>query len=303
MLAAILPRVTVSGVFWRQLLQWGVVRIPYFIEPIVHVGWSLFFLLLARSQRTGVLNNLNLIHAGSSPFRNFFRGYFVFWNFAWSITERERFREARGLVDWEFEGIEQLDRLVKNEQGAIVLTAHMGNYDLGAYLFAEKMKRQLRMVRAPERDPATDQFEYAERAKVASENFAVGYNTDSDGLAFELLEAIQSRQIVAIQGDRVTAGISTFPTTLFGRNSQLPSGPFALSMATGVWIYPLFVIRVGRRRYRVITEEPFQCLRTGRDRDRDIARAMERWRIILERVIRAHWKQWFMFEPIRETLP
>ena len=37
---------------------------------------------------------------------------------------------------------------------AIVLTAHMGNYDLGAALFAQKFNREIRMVRAPEPDRA-----------------------------------------------------------------------------------------------------------------------------------------------------
>ena len=295
---AVLKRFFVHGVFWRQLLRWGVVRIPYFLQPIVMAGWSGIFLMMGKRERSALRENLTLILGKS--WLTLSRAYLVFWNFGWSITEQARFKELRGLVDWEFDGVEHLDRLVRSEEGAIVLTAHMGNYDLGAYLFAEKLKRQLTMVRAPEIDPETDRFESKELKKIESANFVVGYSATSDSLAFELLDAIRARHIVAIQGDRVTQGISTFPTTLFGRETDLPSGPFALAMATHAWIYPLFVIRVGRRRYRVLTEEPFQCLRTGPDRDGDFAAAMERWRIILERVITAHWMQWYMLEPIRE---
>ena len=38
-------------------------------------------------------------------------------------------------------------------------------------------------------------------------------------------------EIIAIQGDRVTPGISTLPATLFGRSAVIPARPFALSMA------------------------------------------------------------------------
>ena len=56
---------------------------------------------------------------------------------------------------------------------------------------------------------------------------------------------------MAIQGDRVTGEISFLPATVFGKATRVPAGPFALALAARVPIYPVFVVRLGRRRYRL----------------------------------------------------
>jgi lauroyl/myristoyl acyltransferase len=201
------------------------------------------------------------------------------------------------MVDWEFEGIQHFDQLRDAGHGAIILTAHMGNYDLGAYLFVERIKRPMTIVRAPEQDPETQRWEQERRRQLASEDIRVDFNTEPGMLALDLIQALRERKIVAIQGDRVTPGISTFPSTLFGRRILLPSGPFALAMATQTPIHPLFVLRVGWMQYRVVTTAPFECVRTGRDRDRDIEKAIAHWSGVLQTVISKHWSKWHMFEP------
>ncbi|HEV3483784.1 MAG TPA: hypothetical protein VG106_00140, partial [Vicinamibacterales bacterium] len=120
-------------------------------------------------------------------------------------------------------------------------------------------------------------------------------------LALDLLHALQRGDIIAIQGDRVTPGIAPLEATLFGKRLQVPAGPFALAMAARVRIYPLFIIRLGRRRYRLLTSAPIEVTRT-RDRAEGFERAVRQWTEELERAIGAAWFQWFTFEPYSEDL-
>ena len=284
------------GVFWRQFLRWAVLNIPIWLEPVAIGWWSLFFLLWGPGRR-GVMTNLCAIKPRSWPLTNFFRTYRVFWNYAWTITDNVRFKELRTLPDWEFEGAEHFDQMLASPGGAILLTAHMGSYDLGAQLFAELSDRKIVMVRAPERDPQTREYEAAQRDRTAGEGLRVGFNTNAGDLAFELLDAVQRGEIVAVQGDRVTPGISAIEATLFDRKTDLPAGPFALAMTSRVPIYPVFIIRQGRRRYRLLACEPIELQRTSRNRDDDLRRGVERWRETLEAIVRRWWPQWFSFEP------
>ena len=73
-------------------------------------------------------------------------------------------------------------------------------------------------------------------------------------------------------------------------------------MATQAPIFPLFVMRTGRRRYCLLTREPIQLVRTSRDRDEDIRRGVDEWVRALETAIRRGWQQWFAFEPYSEEL-
>jgi predicted LPLAT superfamily acyltransferase len=288
-------RFLVHGVFWRQLLRWGVLNAPLWTEPIVMAIWSMIFLLWGPGRR-GVMRNLTAIIPGSTAVANFFRTYLVFWNFAWTIADNVRFKETRVTPDWDFVGTEYFEQLESHPGGAIILTAHMGSYDLGAHLFAEISKRPIVMVRAPETDPDTRQYEERLHERTAAETLQIDFSTRASELALDLLGAVQRGELVAIQGDRVTPGISVLPATLFGKATELPAGPFALAMAARVPIYPLFIVRMGRRRYRLIVGKPIEVVRT-RDRAEAFQRAMNDWTRELETVIRTLWFQWFTFEP------
>jgi len=279
-----------KGVFWRQFLRWAVLCTPIWIEPVVMAFWSAFFLLWGPGRR-GVMRNLKAIKPGSWSIANFFRCYRVFWNYAWTIADTVRFKETRTMPDWEFSGWRQIEEL-QSRGGAILLTAHMGSYDLGAHIFAETSAHRLVMVRAPETDAQTREFEAAHRAAAVR----IEFSAQSGELALDLLHTVTSGGVVAIQGDRVTAGISGLNTTLFGKPVQIPAGPFALAMAARVPIFPVFVVRRGRRRYQVVVREPIAIVRSA-NRDEDFSRAVTRWTAELESVIGAKWYQWFAFEP------
>ncbi len=294
-------RFLVRGVFWRQLLGFAVLVVPIWIEPLVIAFWSMFFLLWGTGRRN-VMRNLRLIKPGSWMMANFFRAYRVFWNFAWSIADTLRFREQRLMPDWEFTGIEYLEQLKAREGGAIILTAHMGSYDLGAHVFSETSDRRIVMVRAPELDPDTARYEEGMQERSRTDALRIDFSTRASELAIDLLHAIRDGELVAIQGDRVTPGIANLPGTLFGKPTRVPAGPFALAMAARVPVFPLFIIRTGRRRYRLLTCEPIEVERRSRHRDDDLLAAVNEWSTKLEEVIRTGWYQWFAFDPHSEDL-
>ena len=289
-------RFVVHGVFWRRLLHFAVLNVPYWTEPVVIALWTLFFLVWGPGRRA-VMVNLRSILPDSHAFVNLFRVYRVMWNFAWTIGDNVRFKELRVVPDWEFAGREHFENMRNEPGGAIILTAHMGSYDLGAHLFAQLSKRRIVMVRAPESDPRTR--EYEEKRIAVPESLKIDFSTRSSELALDLLHALQRGEIIAIQGDRVTPGISTLPATLFGRKTSIPAGPFALSMAARVPIYPLFIVRLGRRSYRLVVGAPFRVERT-RDRAASFEAAVAQWTRELEHVIREGWFQWYAFEAFEE---
>jgi KDO2-lipid IV(A) lauroyltransferase len=288
-------RFFVRGVFWRQLLRWAVRVVPPWIEPAAIAFWSLFFLLWGPVRR-GVMRNLTAIKPGSMAIVNFFRCYRVFWNYAWAIVDAVRFKECGTLPDWEFVGWKNFEAM-QARGGAILLTAHMGSYDLGAQIFSQTSQQRIVMVRAPETDPQTRAFEERHQP----EGLRIEFSTQTGELALDLLHAVTSGGIVAIQGDRVTGGITGLPATLFGKAMEVPAGPFALAMAARAPIYPVFVMRAGRRRYRLVAFEPIEIVRSA-DRDADFAAAVAKWTEHLESLIGAAWHQWFAFEPFSPEL-
>jgi lauroyl/myristoyl acyltransferase len=287
-------RFDVQGVLWRRFSRWASGNVPVWLERTIILGWTCPFFFFWAPGRRAVMENLRVIAPAIYP-RRLFRTFRLFLNFALTFTDTVEYTENGFTMDWEIEGGEHFDSLLRLDTGAIILTAHMGNYDLGSYLFG-KVNRPITIVRAPEPDPETEEFSRKHREKAAGEKLNVNYSGESgSGMAIALVEAIHRGEIVAIQGDRIIPGVTSIGARLFDHTVPLPAGPFALAMATGVPIYPLFVVRRAHRTYRVIVGEPLLVRRTGGDRNADLQRSVDTWCETLERVIRRYWHQWFTF--------
>ena len=68
-------------------------------------------------------------------------------------------RSCASIPDWEFAGLDHFEEMQSQQGGAILLTAHMGSYDLGAQLSPRRRGVRMVMVRAPETDPDTRRYE------------------------------------------------------------------------------------------------------------------------------------------------
>jgi lauroyl/myristoyl acyltransferase len=262
-------------------------------RPLIWTGAIIFF-FIARPARKALLRNLRPVIPGSWQIANYLRVIRVFANFGWSLSDAAAYRIRKERFRYELEGGGFLDQLGA-AKGAIVLTAHMGNYDLGAALFAERFDRQIRMVRAPEPDALTAQHVDLALQESSAGAVRVGYSDDGTALAFDLLNGLRAGEIISIQGDRVVGEVARGPVKMFHREVFLPNGPFALSLVSETPIYPLFIVRTGYRKYKIVAREPIAPLRGEGSRDEAIAAAMQNWARVLENIVRSYWPQWFAF--------
>jgi lauroyl/myristoyl acyltransferase len=275
------------------------VNVPAFLHPsLIWISTFVFFFIAAPA-RKAVLHHLRIVLPDSSRLANYLRTLRIFANFGWMLTDAAAYRLLKPRFNYEFDGENFLQELAA-AQSAIVLTAHMGNYDLGAALFTEKFKRQIRVVRAPEPDALAAQHVDLSLQQSSAGGVKVGYSSDGTSLAFDLLNALRTGEIISIQGDRVIGEVARSTVTFFGREVLLPTGPFVLSLVSGAPIYPLFMVRAGYRKYRIIACPPITCSRDERSRDEEIANAMQRWSQVLEENVRRHWPQWYAFAPLFE---
>ncbi len=199
-------------------------------------------------------------------------------------------------MDWEISGRDHFEEIVASATGCILLTAHMGSSDVAATAFAGRFPRRLTAVRAPVRHASTQREMHRQLVANAASTFEVIYNAH-EFVGVELVQRLAAGEAVALQGDRVLFDVASMEVVRNGLGLILPKGPFALALATGVPIYPLFVVRLGRRCYRVEVGAPFFC--EGRREERAVAmrQAAVHWFDLLVAQARLHWDQWYVFEP------
>lgn len=291
-----LTRLGVYGDLPTRFLEWGVRIAPLYLEPLFIAAYALLGFLGCGAARRAIAANLAVILPGTTPLGNRFRALRVFWNFAWVCADGARSRFEGACLDWEIVGMDHFRELAGSDGPAIVLTAHMGSYDVAAPFFARRFGRRFHAVRAPERTARLQALR--EGQSTESDAFKIHFNHAEAFTGVELLAALRNGEVVGLQGDRVILGITPVTTEFFGRLVQMPKGPFALALATGAPIYPLFVVRLGLRRYQIRVGEAIACHRTQKESDPDILRAARAWSSALASIVRPHWDQWFVFEPV-----
>ncbi|MCW1925962.1 hypothetical protein OKA05_25610 [Luteolibacter arcticus] len=292
-------RIGIFGDLPTRLLMRGLKVTPWFLEPVLIPPWTLLFFAVAKSQRRAVAGNLRALFPSWSAVRAWTGAYRVFLNFAFTYVDAMRCETGTGAVDWIIEGLEHFEDLKSRPAGCMVLTAHMGNYDMAAPLFSEKFGRVIHAVRAPEREPEMQALREAEIAEKERLNpyFRTSFNLDGEMLGVELARYLNQGDIVAVQGDRVIFEVSPMEAEVEpGLLMRLPRGPLYLARITGAAVFPLFIVRDGWRRYRVQVHAPLELPARVRGRGEDPATPV--WAGAILSGVKEHWKQWFVFEPV-----
>ena len=277
--------------------------LPWFLEPVLIGGWTLVFFILGKAQRRAVAGNLRALHPGWGAWRGRLGAWTVFWNFALTYVDALRCETGTGTVDWAVDGLAALGDLSSRKEGCIILTAHMGNYDIAAPVFASRFDRTLYTVRAPEREAETQRLRDGEirRKEALNPNFRTLYNRDGNLLGIELARLLGEGNIVAVQGDRVIFDVSPMDVEVEpGLVMRLPRGPLFLARATRAPCFPLFIVRDGWRRYRVIVSPALELPPRQRGVDDEAAKI---WAATILAVVRKHWRQWYVFEPLLARVP
>jgi lauroyl/myristoyl acyltransferase len=189
-------------------------------------------------------------------------------------------------------GDERLVEAHREGRGAILLTAHVGNFELGG-LFLKQLGLKTYAVYAP--DPSSVVEEHREGARRSLG--VTGIPVTSSPFAFvPILKALRENGVVAMQGDRDISGTGR-RLPFFGKTASFPVGPFRLAEASGAPLFPVFILQEDDGRYRTVVEEPIRVarLRDKAEEDAALTAAMEIFVAVLSRTIRENPTQWYSF--------
>ncbi len=287
----------VTGLFWYRFHRWAVATLPaWTMGPIVTTFTTFFFCTIFIIRRA-IASNLQAVLGPCGFFERQRRIYATMWEFAWCLTERyERLTTNRpfGLA---MSDVEHWHAVASSGSGFVMVTAHLGMYEVSSMLPTPDGPRHVHLVREPEVDPRAQEFIRQCVRSVEGAHFTIHFQSDDPLQGMIFLDALRRGEIVAMQGDRPRAGSRTVDATLFGRPIALPTGPAALARTAGVPLLPVFAIREGRRRCRVIFGPPVTVPRT-QDRTADFASAMGRVAAEVERAVRRAPHQWFVWREL-----
>ena len=190
----------------------------------------------------------------------------------------------------EVRGMEHLEAAAGSGRGAVMLTAHFGNYELGGVLLG-RLEMPVSVVYVKDKYEMAEQARSSMRGHGQVEEIAIEPNSSWSSLP--VLRALRAGRLVAMQGDRDLDGRG-IPTRFFGVPILLPRGPFLVALLTGTPVIPTFVGYSARRRFECRIYPPIE-VGAGPDREGALAEAAARWADVLEREVRRAPEQWYTF--------
>lgn len=294
--ARLLGRFHLTGIFWYRLNRWLVTAAPdWLMAPLIAFMTPFAYAVLVRVRRA-IGANLAAALGPAGFLERQRRCLRAIRTFGMCLIERyERFVTDRPFAV-ELEAPEHWRAVADGGRGFVMVTAHLGLYEAGSMMPA-KAARCVHVVREPEPDARAQAFIQETVAAVEGTNYRMHFQTGDPLQAVALVEALDRGEIVAVQADRPHAGGKTVAATLFGRPFPLPVGPAVLARTARVPILPVFALREGRRRFRLVFRPPIEVARTA-DRGADLEAAMGSVAGEIEYAIRRAPEQWFVFRSL-----
>ncbi len=289
----LLGRFHVTGVFWYRFHLWGVKTLPsWLVGPIVR-AFTLFFFFVLRRIRKVIAANLVPVLGPCGFIERQRRIHRTLSDFAWCLTERYEHVSNRGRAEVIVENRDAWDGMVNSDGGFIVLTAHLGNWEVASSLLAVHSSRRVHLVREEELAPEAQAF-VRKLTESRTDNRFVTHFAGDPSLGIILADALKRGEIVALQGDRPRAGGKSIRASGFGREFDLPFGPLVLSRLCGTPLLPAFAFREGRWRYRIAFCEPIRVPTADEDPD-GLTQAAAAVARSIEWAIARTPHQWFCF--------
>ena len=184
-----------------------------------------------------------------------------------------------------YDGIENLNHALAlaEKRGAIILTAHYGNFEL-LPLAHSMYGHRLAMIHRPNRNPSIDRAIRRVRTSFGAEII----ERKQAGLA--MVKYLRQKWQVAVALDLdVREGVFV---DFFGMKACTSDGVARIAMATRAPVVPAFMVREGDTARHRITVLPVVEMVVTRDREECVRENTQRMTAAIEMMIRRHPDHW-----------
>lgn len=266
------------------------VKIAYWIADIL----SNLYYLLAKNDRKIATGNIRVVleytdsalnpgQTSRKVFKNFARYLVEFFR-----TPKVDLKYIKKYI--KIEGKENLDAALRLGRGVLLVSAHLGNWELGAMTLS-MLGYKVNTVAWTHRDRFVNDFFLQQRQSKGAMVIPLGTTIR------RVFTVLKNNEAVALLGDidynNPKRGIRV---KFFGKDTPMPKGPAVFSLKTGAPIVPGFMLREKGYRFRLVLEDPILYRVTG-NRESDLVNITQRLAEIIESYIARYPGQWFMLTP------
>ncbi len=222
----------------------------------------------------------------------------VFWSyFTFGQTIIDKISIAAGMRNkftYEFDGIDLLHQLLREKKGGVMISAHVGNFEIAEHFFGEiDLDFQINLVTTDLEHSAIKHYLESITKKSGIKFIII---KEDLGHIFEINAALARNELVCFTGDRYFEGVKYLEADLLGQAAKFPSGPFLIASRLKVPVVFVYVMKEPNLHYHLYA-------RRAEVRHRDEKALLQAYVDSVEAIIGRYPLQWFNYFDFWGTLP
>jgi len=185
----------------------------------------------------------------------------------------------------EAEGVDQALKVLEKNKGALLLLGHFGNWELMALMSKVIQKTILVIAKPIKNNPWLERWFIESREGIGLEIIPPKNATQ------KVIQALSQNKVVGILFDQRGKRSKGLWVNFFGRKVSTTPGLAVMALKSGAPVVPVFMIRSGFQKHRLIVKEPLALIQTG-DFRKDVEANTQLFNNTLESIIREYPDQW-----------
>lgn len=213
-----------------------------------------------------------------------FRSYYTFGQ---TIIDKIAISaEMHNHFTYEFEGIDILRNLVAEKKGGLLISAHIGNFEIAEFFLAEiNLDFPINLVTTDLEHTAIKN--YIESISKKSQTKLIIIKDDLSHI-FEINAALLRNELVCFTGDRYFEGLKSLSEELLGQVANFPAGPFLIASRLKVPVVFVYVMKEPKQHYHLYAIE-------ATVKHRDEKRLLKAYAESVESMVKKYPLQWFNY--------
>ena len=224
---------------------------------------------------------------GYSHFRSKRMVYRSYFSFGQTIIDKIAI--GAGMKDrftYEHDGGEIIVRLLEEKRGGVLISAHIGNFEIAKHFFSEMDANfQINLVTTDLEHTAIKKYLESVTEKPNINFILIGEDMSH---IFEINSALARNELVCFTGDRYFKGVKSLSGELLGEEALFPAGPFLISSRLKVPVVFVYVMKEPGLHYHLYTRE-------AKVKHRDEKGLLREYTQSVESMVRKYPLQWFNY--------
>ncbi len=279
-LGQIIVRILSLNNAYRLSQQIAMIRYSFSIRDKRIVAENLKTVLEAKGE---IISEEKIEKLSREVYENF--GKYLVEFFKFSKIDKDFINKKVKIVG----NIDIFNQLLNENKGLIAVSAHLGNWELGAAI-VNALGYPSNSITLPHTSRIVSNFFDGLR-------IALGVRVIPIGMAIKrCFKALKDNEVVCFLGDKDFSG-NGIKINFMGKDVLIPRGPAVISLKTEAPIILIFLIREKDNNFKIIIEEAIHPAEF-QDEESSVRLLTQKYVRILEKYIKDYPTQWLMFRKV-----